>query len=135
MVNCGLYYVIPLIEIHLTIHPFPFLGLHPLRISYRKQSVRPSTKPFRQRIIISYDFGGLQEAEAVDYLRNRFALAGASPSIMDDNAMLSAYSSSGGSIRKLNLIVTKSLMIGTQHNKQTIDTDIILAAVNEIELV
>ncbi len=54
---------------------------------------------------------------------------------MDDNAMLSAYSSSGGSIRKLNLIITKALMIGRQNNKQNIDTDIILAAIDEIELI
>lgn len=96
--------------------------------------MRQPHEALRQRIIISYNFEGIQEAEALEYIRNRFTLAGASPSIMDDNAMLSAYSSSGGSIRKLNLIVTKALMIGAQHNKQTIDTDIILAAVNEIEL-
>lgn len=97
--------------------------------------MRQPHEALRQRIIISYNFGGIQEAEAVGYIRDRFTLAGASPSIIDDNAMLSAYSSSGGSIRKLNLIITKSLIIGAQHNKQTIDTDIILAAVNEIELV
>lgn len=97
--------------------------------------MRQPHEALRQRIIISYNFEGIQEAEAIEYIRNRFTLAGASPSIMDDNAMLSAYSSSEGSIRKLNLIVTKALMIGTQHSKQTIDTDIILAAVNEIELV
>jgi len=97
--------------------------------------MRQPHEALRQRIIISYNFGGLQEAEAAGYIRNRFARAGASPSIIDDNAILSAYSSSGGSIRKLNLIITKALMIGAQHNKQIIDTDIILAAVNEIELV
>ncbi len=97
--------------------------------------MRQPNEALRQRIIISYNFGGIEEAEAVGYIKNRFTLAGASPSIMDDNAMLSAYSSSGGSIRKLNLIITKALMIGTQNNKQTIDTDIILAAVNEIELI
>ncbi len=96
--------------------------------------MRQPHEALRQRIIISYNFGGIHEAEAVEYIRDRFTLAGASPSIMDDNAMLSAYSSSEGSIRKLNLIVTKALIIGTQHKKQSIDTDIILAAVNEIEL-
>jgi len=97
--------------------------------------MRQPHEALRQRIILSYNFSGLQEGEAAEYIRNRFALSGASPSIMGDNAVLSAYSSSGGSLRRLNRIITKALMIGAQHDKQAIDTDIVLAAVNEIELV
>ena len=48
--------------------------------------------------------------------------------------MLSAYGSCGGSLRKLNLILTKALMIGAQNKKLNIDIDIILSAVNDIEL-
>jgi general secretion pathway protein A len=73
--------------------------------------------------------------ETAGYVKNRLTLAGASSAIIDENAILSAFASCGGSIRKLNLIITKSLMIGAQHNKQVIDTDIILAAVNEIQLI
>ena len=54
--------------------------------------------------------------------------------IIDENAALVAYGSSGGSIRKLNLILTKALMIGAQNNKQSIDADMVLSAVNDIEL-
>lgn len=97
--------------------------------------MRQPHEALRQRIIISYNFEGLNESEAMEYIRNRLTLAGASASIINDNAMLSAYSSSGGSIRKLNLIMTKALIIGAQNNKQTIDTDVILSAVNEIELI
>lgn len=96
--------------------------------------MRQPHEALRQRIILNYNFMGLGEEEALEYLRNRLALSGASPAIMEDNAVLSAYSSSGGSIRRLNRIMTKSLMIGAQHDKQTIGTDIILAAVNEMEL-
>ena len=52
----------------------------------------------------------------------------------NENAALVAYGSSGGSIRKLNLILTKALMIGAQNNKQSIDADMVLSAVNDIEL-
>jgi type II secretory pathway predicted ATPase ExeA len=97
--------------------------------------MRQPHEALRQRIIISYNFEGLNESEAMEYIRNRLTLAGASASIINDNAMLSVYSSSGGSIRKLNLIMTKALIIGAQNNKQTIDTDVILSAVNEIELI
>lgn len=88
----------------------------------------------RQRIVINYRFQGLSEQEAVDYVKNRLALAGASPQIFDDSAILSAYGGSTGSVRKLNLIVTKALMIGAQHAKPNIDTDIVLAAINDSEL-
>ena len=96
--------------------------------------MRQPHEALRQRVIISYNFTDIQEAEAIEYIKTRLTLASASPSIMDKNAMLSAFSSCGGSIRKLNLIITKSLMIGAQHNKQVIDTNIILAAVNETQL-
>lgn len=97
--------------------------------------MRQPHEALRQRIIISYNFEGLKESEAIEYIRNRLTLAGASASIINENAMLSTYSSSSGCIRKLNLIITKALMIGAQNNKQIIDTDVILSAVNEIELV
>jgi len=96
--------------------------------------MRQPHEALRQRILVNYNFTGLLESEAPDYVGSRFALAGAPAAIMDDNAVLSAYGSSGGSIRRLNLIITKALMIGAQHGKQNIDTDIILAAVGEIEL-
>lgn len=97
--------------------------------------MRQPHEALKQRIIINYNFGGIEESETIEYIKNRIELAGASSSIIDENAMLSAYSSASGSIRKLNLIMTKALMIGAQHNKNTIDTDVILAAVNEIELI
>lgn len=97
--------------------------------------MRQPHEALRQRILVNYSFNGLLESEVSAYINSRFTLAGASAALMDDNAVLSAYGSSGGSIRKLNLIITKALMIGAQHEKQNIDTDIILAAVNEIELI
>lgn len=97
--------------------------------------MRQPHESLRQRIVINYSFTGIEESEAMEYIKNRLELAGASASIIDENAKLSAYLSSSGSIRKLNLIMTKALMIGAQHNKKTIDTDIILAAVNDIELI
>lgn len=88
----------------------------------------------RQRIIINYNFEGLTESESIEYIRSRLSLAGASPEIFDSSAVLAAYKSCAGSIRRLNMILTKSLIIGAQHEKQVIDTEIIMAAVNEISL-
>lgn len=62
-------------------------------------------------------------------------LAGASPRIFDDSAMLTAFGSCNASLRQLNLILTKALTIGAQNKKQNIDSEIILAAVNDIALI
>lgn len=88
----------------------------------------------KQRIVINYNFEGLSEDEAIDYIHSRLSISGASPKIFDDNAALAAYRSCAGSIRRLNMILTKALIMGTQHEKSVIDTDIIMATANEISL-
>lgn len=88
----------------------------------------------RQRIVINYNFEGLTEEEAMEYIHTRLSLAGASTQIFDANALVAAYSSCSGSIRRLDTILTKALIIGSQHEKAVIDTDIIMAAANEISL-
>ncbi len=96
--------------------------------------MRQPHEAFRQRIGISYNYAGISESEAIEYIKTRFVLANASPAIMDESAMVLAYTSSVGSIRKLNLIISKALMISAQNRKTVIDTDIVLSAVNDIEL-
>lgn len=88
----------------------------------------------KQRIVINYNFEGLSEDEDIDYIHSRLSISGASPKIFDDNAALAAYRSCAGSIRRLNMILTKALIMGTQHEKSVIDTDIIMATANEISL-
>lgn len=88
----------------------------------------------KQRIIINYNFEGLSENEVLDYINSRLSLAGATAEIFDNNALLAAYRSCTSSIRRLNMILTKALIIGAQHEKTVIDTDIIMAAANEISL-
>lgn len=88
----------------------------------------------KQRIIINYDFSGLSETEAREYIHSRLLLAGASSTVIDDNAVTAAYGSCSGSIRRLNTILTKALLIGAQNEKPAIDTEIIMAATNEISL-
>ena len=96
--------------------------------------MRQPNEALRQRIAVNYQFEGLQEKEALEYIQKQMELSGASGRIFDENAALVAYGSCGGSIRKLNLILTKSLMIGVQNHKQNIDADMVLSAVNDIEL-
>ncbi len=88
----------------------------------------------RQRIVINYNFEGLVEEEVIEYIHSRLSIAGASSQIFDNNALLAAFKSSIGSIRRLNTILTKALIIGAQHEKINVDTEVIMAAANEISL-
>lgn len=96
---------------------------------------RQPNEALRQRIAVSYRFCGLSEDEARDYIKNRMELSGASPLIFDESALTTAYGSCNASLRQLNRILTKALIIGAQNQKQNIDSDMILAAVNDISLV
>ena len=86
----------------------------------------------RQRITVNYRFEGLSESEAISYIKDRMTLVNASDVIFDEAAMLTAFGACESSIRRLNLILTKALTIGSQNQRQNIDSDIILAAVNDI---
>ena len=96
--------------------------------------MRQPNEALRQRISVHYSFLGISEDEARNYIADRMALSGASPRIFDDGAVTTAYGSCNASLRQLNLILTKALTIGAQNEKQNIDSDIILAAVNDATL-
>ena len=95
---------------------------------------RQAHEALRQRIIINYSFNGINETEAKEYISDRLELVGASRGILDEKAMLTAYSGCSSSIRKLNLIITKALMIGAQNKSQYVTSDMVLSAINEIAL-
>jgi len=88
----------------------------------------------KQRIVINYEFVGLSELEIKEYIDSRLSLVEASNKIIDDNAIKALHGCCSGSIRKLNSIITKALLIGAQHQKTSIDTDIVMAASNELSL-
>lgn len=96
--------------------------------------MRQPNEALRQRISVHYSFLGISEDEARSYIADRMELSGATPRIFDDSALTTAYGSCNASLRQLNLILTKALTIGAQNNKPNIDSDIILAAVNDIAL-
>lgn len=89
----------------------------------------------KQRIVINYNFIGISKQETIDYISTRLALAGVHSPIFNPNAIEAIYSCSNASIRKLNSIIEKCLMIGYQKKIELIDTDIVMSALNEIELI
>lgn len=89
----------------------------------------------RQRIVINYNLQGMQAEEVADYARNRMKLCGVAQEIFEDAALEAAFGCCGGSIRRLNNLLHKALMIGCEQKVRSINTNVMLDAANEIELI
>lgn len=89
----------------------------------------------RQRIMISYNMQGLTPEEVAAYAKDRMKLCGVTQEIFESAALEAAYGCCGGSIRRLNTLLHRALMIGCDEKLSVIGTKTIMDASNEIELV
>jgi len=89
----------------------------------------------RQRIVINYNYQGLRSEEVKDYILDRLKLSGVTQPIFTDNALEAAYGYCGGSIRRLNTLSHKALMIGCAKETREISPEIIMDAATEMELI
>ncbi len=87
-----------------------------------------------QRITVSYNMCGFNKNELNDYINSRIKLAHGNNGIFNEQAIEAIYNASNGSIRVVNNIITKSLIIGKSKQLSTIDSNLILEAVNELAL-
>jgi type II secretory pathway predicted ATPase ExeA len=88
----------------------------------------------RQRIIVNYEFAGITATEAADYARRMLTLAGGSSALFDEAALHAAYNCSNSSIRVFGHVLSKALIIGAQNDADTIGTEMVMAAANEMEI-
>lgn len=89
----------------------------------------------RQRIIISYNMQGLTPEEVGAYAKDRMKLCGVAQELFEPAALEAAYGCCSGSIRCLNTLLHRALMIGCEEKLRVIGTKTIMDAANEIELV
>lgn len=88
----------------------------------------------RQRITVHYDFQGLSDEEAVQYIVHKLESAGSSKAVIEDAALMAVAGQAQGSPRVIDSIMTDALNIGAQSDKKCIDTDVIMAAVSNQNL-
>jgi len=88
----------------------------------------------KQRILINYNADGLSLDETKDYINSRLKLAGVHDPVFNDNTYEAIYSCANTSVRRLNHLVEKCLLIGAKESIKEIDTNIVMLAQNEIEL-
>lgn len=92
---------------------------------------KPPHEALRQRITVHYNFQGLQPDEVPAYIQHKLRIAGGSDSVIGEDAMSAITSLCQGNPRIIDNIMTNVLVLGAQLEKQTIDAEVIMAAVNE----
>lgn len=88
----------------------------------------------RQRITIHYNYQGLSDTETIDYVVHKLKCAGSSKAIIEESALKAVAGHSHGNPRLIDNLMNDALLIGSQQEKKCIDTDVILAAVNNQNL-
>ena len=95
---------------------------------------KPVHEALRQRLAIHYSFNGLSDTETEQYLLHKFRIAGAAGSILGEGVLPAIIGYACGCPRLLDNLMNEALNLGAQLEKPTIDTDIIMAAANNLAL-
>ena len=95
---------------------------------------RQPHEALRQRLVVSYRMAGLDGPQTADYVRSMLTRAGADPDLFDDAALASAHACAGGSVRRLNSVVTNALTIGAQQRARAIDAEMVRCAADELAI-
>ena len=88
-----------------------------------------------QRIIVNYQFIGMDFSEVKQYIDDRCHLAGIPTETFDDGAIKALSSNCNGSTRVLNNLIDKSLMISANDKANTVTNEIVMLAANDLSLV
>jgi type II secretory pathway predicted ATPase ExeA len=95
---------------------------------------KPVHEALRQRITIHYNFEGLSHDETEKYILHKLHVAGAAQNILGEGTVTAICGYAHGNPRIIDNLMTDVLMLGAQMEKDTIDTEIVLAAMNNQQL-
>jgi type II secretory pathway predicted ATPase ExeA len=95
---------------------------------------KPVHEALRQRIAIHYTFTGLTDDETEGYVLHKLRIAGAAKSVLGDGTLPAIIGYARGCPRLLDNLMNEALLLGAQLEKPSIDTEIIMAAANNLAL-
>ena len=88
----------------------------------------------RQRVVINYNMQGLNAKEVEDYVKDRMRICGVRREVFEPAALEAAYGYCSGSIRILNTLLHRALIIGCEQKREIVGTEVVMDAANEIDL-
>lgn len=89
---------------------------------------------FKQRINMNYTFTGFDEVEVESYIISRLKLVHCRENLFSKESYHTLYTLMNGSIRTLDQLITKSLIIGMKEEKESIGTETIRKASEELSI-
>lgn len=96
---------------------------------------RNSLEDLNQRIVMNYDFKGISREDIKGYIKDRLKLVKVNEDKVNENVYEILPNIVDGSIRKLNLIMERALILGAIEKSYKIDNELIMKASNDINLV
>lgn len=96
---------------------------------------RNSHEALRQRIVVNYNFAGIENTEITEYLKSRLKIAGMNENMFEESAIKAISNNCNGSTRRLNSIIEKCLMLCEQKETNIVTSEIAMLAQNEINLI
>lgn len=91
-----------------------------------------SLEPFRQRINMNYTFTGFNEEEVKEYVMTRLESVGCRTNLFTEESYHTLYTLMNTSVRTLNSIINKSLILGMHYQNEVIDSELIMKANQEL---
>ncbi|MCL1852341.1 MAG: AAA family ATPase [Peptococcaceae bacterium] len=91
---------------------------------------KPVHEALRQRISVHYNFGGLSDEEVPLYIAHKLHVAGGADSILGPGTVGAIHGFAQGNPRLIDNLMTDVLTLGAQADKPVIDSEIVLAAIN-----
>lgn len=91
-----------------------------------------SLEAFKQRININYTFTGFNEKEVKDYIESRLKIVNCRTDIFSEESYHTLYTLMNTSVRILNQLINKSMILTMSRNKTIIDSETIMEASQEL---
>ncbi len=96
---------------------------------------RAPLEPLRQRILRNYHMRGINKEDLIKYIQEKLQSAGREAPLFDPSAYEALNSHVQGSVRKLDNLITQTMMIGELRNKKILDADVVFEANNEMTVI
>lgn len=93
-----------------------------------------SHESLRQRIVMNYHMSGITKEEGRSYIIRKLEGAGSQQPVFDTNATEAILNSANGTLRIINKICNRSLMIGASLNQNIIDAETVRKAIEDNQL-
>lgn len=93
-----------------------------------------SNEPLKQRLVTSYNVEALSQDDSYNYIKGKLTGAGSTTEVFSPSALKAITSYSKGNPRIISKICNTALLVGDKLGINTIDDEIIIQVVNEVEL-